>query len=90
MKRKDGDTETLDLKRAEDLLEEQWQNVVAEASEKPDIEYVSDATLRREIHDSINHKQVAYRFCLPIQLLGRDSKYVRIDSIFINLSLNLL
>jgi hypothetical protein len=71
MARKDGDRESLDLNRAEDLLGEQWQDVVAEASEKPNIEYVTDATLRREIHDSINHKQVAYRFCLPIQLLGK-------------------
>lgn len=48
-----------------------WQAVVAEASAKPDIEYVADVSLRQAIHDSVNHKQVAYRFCLPIQLLGK-------------------
>jgi hypothetical protein len=71
MTRKNGDPETLDLKRAEELLEAHWQAVVAEISEKPNIEYVADATLRQAIHDSVNHKQVAYRFCLPIQLLGK-------------------
>ena len=71
MTRKDGDRETLDLKRAGDLLERHWQAVVAEASGKPDIEYIADVSLRQAIHDSVNHKQVAYRFCLPIQLLGK-------------------
>ncbi len=71
MTRKDGDTETLDLRRAGELLETHWQAVVAEASAKPDIEYVADISLLRAIHDSVNHKQVAYRFCLPIQLLGK-------------------
>ena len=71
MTRKDGDRETFDLKRAGDLLETHWQAVVAEASGKPDIEYIADISLRQAIHDSVNHKQVAYRFCLPIQLLGK-------------------
>lgn len=71
MTRKDGDRETIDLKRAECLLETRWQAVVAEASGKPDIEYIADVSLRQAIHDSVNHKQVAYRFCLPIQLLGK-------------------
>jgi len=71
MTRKDGDTETLDLKRAGELLKAHWQAVVAKASAKPDIEYVDDVTLRQAIHVSVNHKQVAYRFCLPIQLLGK-------------------
>ena len=71
MTRKDGDRETLDLKLAKNLLETQWQAVAAEASAQPDIEYIADVSLRQAIHDSINHKQVAYRFCLPIQLLGK-------------------
>ena len=71
MTRKDGDKETIDFKLAKDLLETQWQAVVAEASGRSDIEYVVDASLRQAIHDSVNHKQVAYRFCLPIQLLGK-------------------
>lgn len=71
MTRKDGDRETLDLKQAGDLLETHWRAVVVEASGKPDIEFIADVSLRGAIHDSINHKQVAYRFCLPIQLLGK-------------------
>ncbi|HVP79179.1 MAG TPA: restriction endonuclease, SacI family [Thermodesulfobacteriota bacterium] len=73
MTRKNSDKETFDLKRAGDLLEKHWQAVVAEAIETPDIEYVADVSLRQAIHNSVNHKQVAYRFCLPIQLLGKLS-----------------
>jgi len=53
------------------LLEAHWQAVVEGASAKPDIKYVSDITLCQAIQASVNHKQVAYRFCLPIQLLGK-------------------
>jgi hypothetical protein len=74
MAKKDVDIEVLDLKRAEELLETQWQAVVSEACTKQDIEYVVDDTLRQAIHASVNHKQVAYRFCLPIQLLGKLTK----------------
>lgn len=59
------------MKRAKVLLELYWQAIVAETSAKPDIEYVADITLRQAIHSSVNHKQVTYRFCLPIQLLGK-------------------
>ncbi|MDI6754988.1 MAG: restriction endonuclease, SacI family [Thermodesulfobacteriota bacterium] len=71
MARKKDDTETLDLKKAAKLLEAHWQAVVDGASAKPDIKYVSDITLCQAIQASVNHKQVAYRFCLPIQLLGK-------------------
>jgi len=71
MVRKGGHSENLDLKRAGELLEKHWQVVVNEASEKPGIQYVADSVLRQAIHASVNHKQVAYRFCLPIQLLGK-------------------
>ncbi|MBM4331646.1 MAG: restriction endonuclease, SacI family [Deltaproteobacteria bacterium] len=71
MVRKKDDTETLDLKKAAKLLEAHWQAVVEGASAKPDIKYVSDITLCQAIQASVNHKQVAYRFCLPIQLLGK-------------------
>ncbi len=53
------------------MLEEQWQFVVSDTSVKSDIKYVIDIILCRAIQASINHKQVAYRFCLPIQLLGK-------------------
>jgi len=71
MIRKGGHSENLDLKPAGELLEKHWQVVVTEASAKPGIEYVTDLILRQAIHASVNHKQVAYRFCLPIQLLGK-------------------
>lgn len=71
MARKDNDTEPLDLKRAAALLESHWQIVVAEASAKSDIKYVTDVALCKAIQASVNHKQVAYRFCLPVQVLGK-------------------
>ena len=71
MAKRNGDTETLDLGKAAKLLEAHWQAVVAEASAKPDLQYVADITLCQAIQASVNHKQVAYRFCLPIQLLGK-------------------
>ena len=71
MTRENSDTETLDLKHAAELLENRWQAVVADAAAKPDINYIANASLRQAIHDSINHRQVAYRFCLPILILGK-------------------
>ena len=71
MAKRDGDTETLDLRKAGQLLETHWQVVVAEASAKSDTKYVTDITLHQAIQASVNHKQVAYRFCLPIQLSGK-------------------
>lgn len=71
MIRKSGHSENLNLKRAKELLEKHWQVVVTEASARPVIEYITDRILREAIHASVNHKQVAYRFCLPIQLLGK-------------------
>jgi hypothetical protein len=74
MVRKSSDTEALNLNLAKNLLETHWQRVISDASAKPEIEYVADPWLRQAIHDSVNHNQVAYRFCLPIQLLGKLSK----------------
>lgn len=68
---KAGDTGTLDFDRAAQLLNVHWQAVVAEAGAKRDVRYVADAALREAIRASVNHKQVAYRFCLPVQLLGK-------------------
>ncbi|MEW5995903.1 MAG: restriction endonuclease, SacI family, partial [Candidatus Zixiibacteriota bacterium] len=53
------------------MLEKHWQAVTTEASAKPGIHYITDPVLRQAIYSSVNHKQVAYRFCLPIQLLGK-------------------
>jgi hypothetical protein len=66
-KRKDG----LDVESATKLLEEQWQTVTIEAAAKPEHNYVQDEVIRDSIYDSINHALVSYRFCLPIQLLGK-------------------
>ena len=71
MAKKADSREALDLRRARQLLESHWQHVVAEASAKPDVRYLSDDTLCHAIQASVNNKQVAYRFCLPIQLLGK-------------------
>lgn len=57
-----------DFQRATEILETQWQAVTAEAATRTDLQYVSDQPLRSAIESSVNHGQVAYRFCLPIQL----------------------
>jgi len=71
MPKKARDEGTLDFDRAAKLLETHWQAVVAEANAKRDVGYIADAALREAIRASVNHKQVAYRFCLPVQLLGK-------------------
>ncbi len=63
--------ETLDFARAAEILQTHWQAVTAETAARQDFHYVSDPELRAAIHSSVNHRQVAYRFCLPIQLLGK-------------------
>jgi hypothetical protein len=66
-KRKDG----LDFENAAKVLAEHWQAVTTEAAAKPDRRYVDDKAIREAVHDSINHALVSYRFCLPIQILGK-------------------
>ena len=63
--------EILDFEQAAKLLNEHWQAVTTEAAAKPDIHYVKDKAIRQAVHDSINHTMVSYRFCLPIQILGK-------------------
>lgn len=60
-----------DFQRAAEILETQWQAVTADAAARPNLDYVSDEMLGTAIQSSVNHKQVAYRFCLPIQILGK-------------------
>ena len=71
MARRGSNTESLDVNRATELLEKHWQAVVAEGGPKADSKYVTDITLRKAIQSSVNHKQVTYRFCLPVQILGK-------------------
>lgn len=71
MPKKAGDARPFDFDRAAELLEAHWQTVVTEANATLELEYVTDAALRQGIRASVSHKQVAYRFCLPVQLLGK-------------------
>jgi hypothetical protein len=71
MPKKTGDIGTVDLDRAAELLESHWQAVVTEASVNPTVQYVGDDALREAIRISVSHNQVTYRFCLPVQLLGK-------------------
>ncbi|MDD5533967.1 MAG: restriction endonuclease, SacI family [Syntrophales bacterium] len=71
MARKKSEINSLDLNRAAELLEKNWQLVTGEASAKPEIQFISDEDLRHAIGSSIGHKQVAFRFCLPVQILGK-------------------
>lgn len=61
----------LDFSCAAALLKEHWEAVTDAAARKPDGDYISDPALLEAIRSSINHESVAYRFCLPIQLLGK-------------------
>lgn len=61
----------LDLVRAGQILRTNWDEVCAKAAENPNLQVMRQEGLREAIHKSINHSQVAYRFCLPIQLLGK-------------------
>lgn len=71
MPKKSKPEPALDFQRAHEILQTHWQSVTAEAVGKPALTYVSNTGLREAIRSSLNHKQVAYRFCLPIQLLGK-------------------
>ncbi len=71
MPKKAGDIRPFDFDRAAQLLETHWETVAAEANGNPELEYVADAPLREAIRASVGHKQVAYRFCLPVQILGK-------------------
>ena len=72
MPRKSGD-DRIDLEKCRNLLTSEWEVVSRKAEEDPSFDYVVDAKLRKAIVSSVNHAQVAYRFCLPTQLLGKLS-----------------
>jgi hypothetical protein len=63
--------EGLDFEQAAQILETAWAGVIDDATAQSQHNYVSDPLLRQAIADSINHRLVTYRFCLPIQLLGK-------------------
>jgi hypothetical protein len=58
-------------RRAASLLKREWSLVSSEAERNPKLEYVNDKSLTEAISRSINSPLVAYRFCLPIQILGK-------------------
>jgi hypothetical protein len=61
----------VDHQRAAKLLRDEWKAVVGVAELKPAVSFIDDANLRDTIAKSVNHSQVSYRYCLPIQLLGK-------------------
>jgi SacI restriction endonuclease len=63
--------QSLDLGVAARILETGWKRVVAQATAQAQHTYVADDDLRKGIADSVNHRLVTYRFCLPIQMLGK-------------------
>ena len=69
----------VDHQRAAKLLRDEWKAVVAAAESKPTVSFVDDANLCDAIATGINHSQVSYRYCLPIQLLGKLTN-PRVDS----------
>ncbi|OPZ31356.1 MAG: SacI restriction endonuclease [Lentisphaerae bacterium ADurb.BinA184] len=71
MPRSVRETQALDLAKAKAILLDEWARVVSDAMAQPDLVYVPDPVLRDAIAASVNHRQVAYRFCLPVQLLGK-------------------
>jgi len=63
--------EGVDAGRAKEVLRAIWQEVSADAVQSETRAYLKDARLRDVIAESVNHRMVSYRFCLPIQLLGK-------------------
>jgi len=63
--------ENLFVDAARRLLDSLWDEVSSLAESARVKEYVDDPRLRSAITDSVNHSQVSYRFCLPVQLLGK-------------------
>jgi hypothetical protein len=53
------------------VLNCEWDKVVNDYAKDSGMRYVADAELATKISQAVNHKQVAYRFLLPIQLLGK-------------------
>lgn len=73
----------VDHDRAAELLEQHWSAVTAAAEQNPKVSFIRDRRLSGAIVQSVNHRLVSYRFCLPIQLLGKltnpqlDARYLQ-------------
>src|SRR5690242_17476035 len=61
----------VDHNQADKLLRQHWDAVVTAAEANPDVNFVKPPAVRKAIAKSINHSQVSYRYCLPIQVLGK-------------------
>lgn len=75
MARKSTRDERPSKAQASALLQSQWKEVVDAAEADPATDYVNDIGLRSAVALSINHKNVSYRFCLPVQLLGKITNH---------------
>ena len=53
------------------LIREKWKSVTEREGQDPLIAFLEDAALVDVVKASINHSQVVYRYCLPIQVLGK-------------------
>ena len=69
--RKSKRVDRVDHQRAAILLRDEWKAVVGAAESKPAISFIDKANLCDAIATSINHNQFSYRYCSPIQLLGK-------------------
>jgi hypothetical protein len=67
--RRDVDARLTQLARG--ALDEHWAAVSTEAESGSERDYLADPELAAAVRDSINHKQVAYRFALLVQLCGK-------------------
>lgn len=63
--------ERVDLLAARDLLQTEWEVVGNSVGSDRAVSFIDDSDLREWIKTSVNHLQVGYRFCLPVQLLGK-------------------
>jgi hypothetical protein len=57
--------------RAKEILAVSWKRVQEDFAKNEAVRFVEDEMLFSAIKASINHKQVSYRFVLPIQVLGK-------------------
>jgi hypothetical protein len=61
----------VDHNQADKLLRQHWDAVATATETNPDVNFVKPLAVRNAIAKSINHAQVSYRYCLPIQILGK-------------------
>ena len=60
-----------DHRLAGKLLRDEWRHVTDCEAVNSEIVFIDDKHLAKTISSSLNHTSVVYRFCLPIQVLGK-------------------